>query len=388
MSRIKLYYHGGSQNHGCEAIVRSTKKIINDSIDLLSKASEEEKFYNVSKVVNVYDDKDVDLNRKSLSYILSALEIKLRKRTILNTKYRKQILLKQIQKNDICLSIGGDNYCYAGVETLSDLNYLIKNKKAKTVLWGCSIEPTILNKDIIADLKRYDLITVRETLTQEGLLKHGIIKNVKLYPDPAFQLDKIDLPLPECFIENNTVGINVSPLIMSCESSDGITRENYIQLIDYILNHTDMNIALIPHVVKQETDDRKPLKELYDMFKDTNRVCLIDDHNCMELKGYISRCRFFVGARTHATIAAYSTCVPTLVVGYSVKAKGIAKDIFGTYDNYVLPVQSLKEKDDLTKSFKWLVENENDIKNHLNDFIPGYKEKALEAGDEIRRLLG
>lgn len=135
-----------------------------------------------------------------------------------------------------------------------------------------------------------------------------------------------------------------------------------------------------------KNDDRKPLKELYDMFKDTNRVCLIEDHNCMELKGYISRCRFFVGARTHATIAAYSTCVPTLVVGYSVKAKGIAKDIFGTYDNYVLPVQSLKGKDDLIKSFKWLVENEYDIKNHLNDFIPEYKEKALELKEIIEKL--
>ena len=27
---IVLYYHGGSANHGCEAIVRSTYKILND----------------------------------------------------------------------------------------------------------------------------------------------------------------------------------------------------------------------------------------------------------------------------------------------------------------------------------------------------------------------
>ncbi len=53
--------------------------------------------------------------------------------------------------------------------------------------------------------------------------------------------------------------------------------------------------------------------------------------------------------RTHATIAAYSTGVPTLVVGYSVKARGIARDLFGTEDGYVLPVQQLKESDELTK---------------------------------------
>ena len=49
----------------------------------------------------------------------------------------------------------------------------------------------------------------------------------------------------------------------------------------------------------------------------------------------------FIGARTHATIAAYSSCVPTLVVGYSIKARGIAKDLFGTDEGYVLPVQAL-----------------------------------------------
>ena len=68
----------------------------------------------------------------------------------------------------------------------------------------------------------------------------------------------------------------------------------------------------------------------------------------MELKGYIARCRFFVGARTHATIAAYSSCVPTLVLGYSVKSRGIARDLFGNEENYVLPVQSLQEPDELT----------------------------------------
>ena len=55
----------------------------------------------------------------------------------------------------------------------------------------------------------------------------------------------------------------------------------------------------------------------------------------------------FIGARTHSTIAAYSSGVPTLVVGYSVKAKGIAKDLFGTEENYVLPVQALKEENNL-----------------------------------------
>lgn len=385
MGKIILYSHGGSGNHGCEAIVRGTCKILDGKIDkLYSYRKNDDIKYDLNQII--------EINNHTSHY--SHLSIKRMKASLLirlfhNEEYAEKItydaLFKNVKKGDIAISIGGDNYCYDSFGEHTLCNKYLTKKGAKTILWGCSVEPSKINNDMKKDLSNYDYIFSRESLTYDAIRQ--INKNTFLYPDPAFQLDKIDLPLPEHFIENNTVGINVSPLIMSCESSDGITRENYTQLIDYILNHTDMNIALIPHVVWENNDDRKPLKELYDMFKDTNRVCLIDDHNCMELKGYISRCRFFVGARTHATIAAYSTCVPTLVVGYSVKAKGIAKDIFGTYDDYVLPVQSLKEKDDLTKSFKWLIENENDIKNHLNDFIPGYKEKALEAGKKLKEII-
>ena len=122
----------------------------------------------------------------------------------------------------------------------------------------------------------------------------------------------------------------MSPLVIGKEKKPGIVYENFANMIYWILEHTDCSVALIPHVVWKDNDDRTALKQIHEKFKDTNRVLMIDDCNCMQLKGHISRCRFFIGARTHATIAAYSTCVPTLALGYSIKARGIATDIFGT----------------------------------------------------------
>ena len=84
---------------------------------------------------------------------------------------------------------------------------------------------------------------------------------------------------------------------------------------------------------------------------------MIEDHNAEELKGFIARCKYLVAARTHASIAAYSSKIPTLVVGYSIKAKGIAKDLFGTDEGYVVAVQSLKKVNDLKDRFVWLMEN-------------------------------
>ena len=99
---------------------------------------------------------------------------------------------------------------------------------------------------------------------------------------------------------------------------------------------------------------------------------MISDCNCMQLKGYISRCRFFIGARTHATIAAYSTGVPTLVVGYSIKSRGIATDLFGTDQEYVVSVQSMKKESDLLDAFLKIKEKESEISSILKIIMPGY----------------
>ena len=390
MKKFFLYGHNGSGNHGCEAIVRSTCKILREGfgdvdITLASGNTNEDREYGVNEVARLINEKN-PISKISLPYINAYLNLKLRKDGLEAEKlvYRKTFY--NVDKDTIAFSIGGDNYCYPGYERFTILHNMLRERNIKTVLWGCSVEPSKINDFMKEDLVNYDLIIARETLTYDALKNIGA--NVKLYPDPAFQLDKIEKELPKNFKENNTVGINISPMVMNKESVLGITIENYTALIKYILEDTDMNVALIPHVIWEDNnDDRKPSKFLYDKFKYTNRVVLIEDDNCEVLKGYISRCRFFIGARTHSTIAAYSTCVPTLVVGYSIKAKGIAKDIFGTYENYVIPVQNLKNKDDLLKSFKWIYNNESNIKERLDKFIPSYKEEGIKAKDPVEKLL-
>ena len=141
-------------------------------------------------------------------------------------------------------------------------------------------------------------------------------------------------------------------------------------------------------MVKKETNDKEILRMLKEQFKDNDRVVMIDDNNCMALKGIISKCKLFVGARTHATIAAYSTCVPTIAVGYSIKARGIARDIFGTEKNYVVSVQNFTDKDDLKNAFQWLEKHEKEVKNILINRMPEYCRKSLVAGDAVKKLGG
>ena len=386
-----LYGHGGSGNHGCEAIVRSLVKIVNqygiDETELVSLKPDEDSAYGIDRIVTLKNAQPGTYSFTDWNFISAYLRLKLcgQYEYLDALPYLKSLSVNT--ERSIALSIGGDNYCYGDISIYTRLNKMYNRRKIKTAFIGCSVEPALIKNAIVRDdLSRYSLIIARESITYEAMVEAGLT-NVKLLPDPAFQLDRVDLPLPYGFVEGNTVGINISPMVMNCENSDNITLNNYKRLIEHIIATTDMQVALIPHVVWAENDDRNPLQHLFDKYKHTERVVMIEDHNCMELKGYIARCRFMVAARTHASIAAYSTCVPTLVVGYSVKAKGIAKDIFGTYENYVQPVQSLLQEGDLTKAFDWIYKNEDHIRTHLQSTMPEYRDRALFTGEELKKLI-
>lgn len=381
----KLYYHGGSANHGCEAIVRATKKILDESVMLFSFHPELDWKYKLDHILQIREDQPQVLPRKSIPWLAAAVHHKLTRTDLLYTRFSRNSFFSQIGRGDICMSVGGDNYCYEGQDILAYYNQLIHKRGAKTVLWGCSVEPTLINNAAIAkDLARYDLIAARESISYEALKK--INPNTILVADPAFALDWIDRPLPDGWVEGKMVGINASPLILQYSGNNNIVFEAYVQLIRHIIENTDHNVVLVPHVVMPNSDDRGPLFKLLEQFHHTGRVILLEDDNCEVLKGYIRRCSYFVGARTHATIAAYSTGVPTLVIGYSVKSRGIAQDLFGTAEHYVLPVQEITDVHSIVHAFLWLVKYRTSIREHLEAIMPEYIKKAYLVKSHLELL--
>lgn len=388
--KLIVYMHAGSGNHGCEAIVNSLCHMIKEKVTLVSYFGEEDKKYSLKGLCDIKSERRFENHKAAHVLYYGYRKLTGDKESVIRYRYG-DVFRKEAPP--LAISIGGDNYCYENM--LGDLwlaNSAFNQRGTKTVLLGCSIEPELLRrKEIREDLGKYHTIIARESITYEALgnafkSDSGNGPRILCFPDPAFTLSVKELPLPEGFAKGNTVGINVSPMIQDNEKKSGITMENYRNLISFIIQNTDMQIALIPHVIWERNDDRKVIHALYEDFADTGRVAEIGDGSCQELKGFISRCRFFVGARTHATIAAYSMGVPTLVVGYSVKARGIARDLFGTEENYVLPVQSLKDRDELTKGFQWLLSHEKEIRRKLGEVMPGYKERAFETGKEVDRL--
>lgn len=385
--RILLYGNGSSGNHGCEAIARGTISLLGSShhYTINSADLEDDRKNGLCDIASLVPARQKQ--KKDFRFLKAYLNLKLKGNYLDLDGLYYLPGIKQTKGNvDIALSVGGDNYCYAGTEIYGWLNRAYHQAGIKTALWGCSIEPDVVaKKDVATDLNQYDLIIARESITYEAV-KH-VQKNTILAPDPAFFMEPKECDLDERLKIGNVIGINASPHILKCESSSGMAYENYKQLIRYILSETDATIALIPHVVWASNDDRMVLQQLYDDFNQDPRLVLVEDHTAPELKYIISKCSFFVGARTHATIAAYSSCVPTLVVGYSVKARGIARDLFGTEDGYVLPVQDMQQPQQLTEAFCTLFGKRQYIHACLTETLKAYCDPlpAIRAITELSK---
>ncbi len=409
---LALYSHAGSGNHGCEAIADSFARQLNAvmaermgadpeacftpgitfvqeglapfsrTVTLMSNRAEEDRKYYPGTLLAVEQVRKIEDH--FIPHAFYYAYRKLSKDEESFPRYRYRAITGQSAPK-LAVSIGGDNYCYP--EQIHDLaltNAMLNHQGTATMLMGCSVEPSLLTPDhpeIIQDMARYRCITARESISYEALLQAGLSREqVRLIPDPAFSLPtEQSAQTPQ----RDTVGINVSPLVEEYAERSGVALESCAALIQHILDHSDMDIVLVPHVVWTISNDRLPLGKLLKRFESGGRVRLVKDAPAEQLKGVIAGCRFFIGARTHATIAAYSSCVPTLVIGYSVKSRGIARDLFDTEDHYVLPVQTLTGGGQLIDAFEWMREHEEEIRGRLQRIMPGYVQKARTTGRQV-----
>ena len=301
-------------------------------------------------------------------------------------------LLNAIRKQDLFIEMGADNYDveYNGYEFLYRLHQWTRaHLHVKMLLYDCSLNPNSVTPEFIQEISRFDAVTFREVESMENLSHLYDGDKVKLIPDPAFVMEPAQVALPEKMHTNDCVGVNLSNLIMRdvYGTSNDLIYENYYAVIDYILSETTMGIVLLPHVMRNQ--DLSTLRKIKEHYATNNRVVLVDNEelSAPQLKYIISKFRFLLTARTHASIAAYSTCVPTLVLGYSVKSRGIARDLFGTYENFVVPVSTLQSPNDLLRKFQWLMEHEAEIKEQLHSRIPSYQLEAMKVGDVVKELL-
>lgn len=179
------------------------------------------------------------------------------------------------------------------------------------------------------------------------------------------------------------MGISVNAMIDS---------KHYIDLIKKTVEYlTDNNfqVIFVPHTVSVwedgRGDDRIVATTIYDGLEDKSNVFLVEgDYSPMELKGIIGLCDLFIGSRMHANIAAISSLVPTIAVGWSHKYYGIMEKV--GLDDYVFSFDDLGFEE-LKEKIEKMWDNREAIRNELKIKVETEKELALKSAKLVRNIF-
>ena len=170
-----LYGEGTFLNKGCEAIVNTTIKKIQkvskgEIILSTNDLAYDSKYYQdiITKYVKgYYQENELTKEEKEKIEYYQSIPFDY---TNFEKIYEKDCL-KEIENADICMSVGGDNYCYGEPNWIYTINKEIKAQNKKNVFWCTSLFETIESPEMIRDLKTFDVIVARETLTYKALEK-------------------------------------------------------------------------------------------------------------------------------------------------------------------------------------------------------------------------
>lgn len=197
-----------------------------------------------------------------------------------------------------------------------------------------------------------------------------------------------DAPEIPGFVPGKTRGLNVSPLILKNAADGKSALDAFIALARRMLEEKDATLLLIPHVTWAHDDDREALGAIKAALGEDPRVLdLPAGLTAPQIKHVISQLSLLVTARTHASVAAYSTGVPTLVIGYSVKARGIARDLYGDEAGHVLTVQEMRSAQQLIAAYDAFAAGAQEERAFLRKRLPAYLQGLDALLDRVEALL-
>ncbi len=230
------------------------------------------------------------------------------------------------------------------------------------------------------------LVMPRDNQSLQWLLSNTNNDCYQEYIDVAFFL-----PFEKMEFSHNyyNVGINVSALLWH-GGYDGNNQfglkadyKSLIkELIDSFLSKENIIVHLIPHVVEQERgveNDYAVCYDLWRLYKNHRLVIAPFALDPISIKNYISGMDFFMGARMHSTIAAFSSGVPVIPMSYSRKFNGLFCETLNY--NYIVDLKQQSNNDIVGTIISYFKDREvlkNEIDNCLRTIIDEKKHLIVE----------
>jgi colanic acid/amylovoran biosynthesis protein len=407
---MKIFFagHNNFGNRGCEALVRSVSALIRHempaarfAVPSLRPDLDERQW--VEHAANGIELIQAQRPPRSLRYWHWARRAVPAVEHLGRPSHRLQADLRvAMSESDIVVMTGGDTISLDyDLPSLYDHAGYIDNAKQlgkKAVLWAASVGPFTrkphVERLMRAHLRLYDQITVRESATFNYLRSLGI-EGVVQVTDPAFTLGRQPVDLTELMptdCPSGLLGLNVSPLIRKFRGTEASRQQLDEEVAGFAraAQTRGFGVVLLPHVGPLDGStynaDHAYMADLVARYQlQSPGLALVPPHlNASQLKHVISQFRFFIGARTHATIAAFSTGVPTLSIAYSVKAKGINHDLFGDLP-VVLDTPDVS-CEALLQGLAALERHESELRSLLAERLPLWRQRAAIPAAMLAQL--
>jgi len=388
-----LASNGPCLNRGCEAILRST-------IAILEKEFGESHFLSCPGTSYAAGDVGAVSHPRLQHYPhpprLSARWIERQWRKVFWGERSGFEFERHLPMATAVLALGGDLFTldYGKPDSSFALLGFVAASGVPFILWGATVGPFSADPEYeklaIEKLAKASLICVRESRTKQYLDEQGLSAKVRLAPDPAFVLEPISAELPgdlETCLAEGCLGVNLSPMLADYAADGAEWPGQARECLKELDRAIDVPIILIPHVETPGSNDYAFLTALSQTLGRTkNRIHVLSRrYNAPQLKYIISKLSLFAGARTHATIAALSTGVPTLAIAYSTKAIGIMADLFG--DGKWLVRVGTMTPDRFVDKILELWRQRESVRQHLEGIMPGYKKACYQAAAYLRQCI-
>jgi colanic acid/amylovoran biosynthesis protein len=416
-SSFLLVGNASYQNRGCEAIVRGTVNILGNVATDPETLRFTSAFYGTPDALAAQQKSETD---KRISHLRVEAAPPRFTRAWWETRFNERLgtdfpgvskpLLASLESSCCALEVGGDNYTldYGFPEHLIRMDRWLSSQGVPVVIWGASIGPftesPVYESRMMEHLRSLDGVFVRESVTYDYLTKEHRLKNVSLFADSAFLMEQRE-PVDEAVrakVKDSPLAFNMSPLLSAyttttrkmpweTKAEDLVPRiRECAEIVAALRKETQLPILLLPHVQSPlpGIDDYEFLRGVHRACKDADilGIEIVDEPlGARELKWLIARCRMVIAARTHATIAGFSTCVPTISLGYSRKAVGINRDVFGTED-YLVMARDI-EPGSIVERARHLLKHEAELRQTLPKRAEELKRSAAAAGEKLRQIL-
>lgn len=345
--------------------------------------------------------------------------------------------LRHYRDADIIIHLGGDLYS-------DDKGLTTVVEHSKEILMGIMLrKPVVIYAESLGPfrgrltswlarltLNRVSLITVRENISKENILKIKVVRPpIYVAADPAFLLEPepservkailcklgydgarplIGLAitediwmkaLPRSYNRAKflySIGQFILPeRLLSFVFNSKIGQKKRLKVIDYVaevgasitnylVEQLNATVILIPNSTSPIFDIDEINRRIFELAKNKNRVRVIEFASCSarETKGIIGNCDLFIGSKMHACIAAWSQGVPAIAMASSHKYYGVAHSI-GQERCVCEPVAMSEIFDKIQEAYA----RRQEIRKELQSKIPAMRQLAMLNAELIRKFV-